>query len=182
MNRITFPPLLALALGAFLLLSACGGSEAASEHGHAHAAPDSHSASSSAPASISPDQTKQLVQAYLSLKDALVQSDAKLAKEAAKEVVSATGESQELATIRTHAQGISEGETLDAQREHFNQLSEEVYELAKANGVSDMPLYKQYCPMAFDKAGAFWLAAEKEVNNPYFGDMMLHCGSVQEEL
>jgi hypothetical protein len=26
------------------------------------------------------------------------------------------------------------------------------------------------------------LSAEKEVNNPYFGDMMLHCGSVKETL
>jgi hypothetical protein len=36
--------------------------------------------------------------------------------------------------------------------------------------------------MAFNNEGAYWLSAEKEVNNPYFGDKMLHCGSVKEEL
>ena len=55
----------------------------------------------------------------------------------------------------------------------------EMYEVVKANN-NETPLYKQYCPMAFNNQGAYWLAAEEEVNNPYFGDLMLHCGSVEE--
>lgn len=30
--------------------------------------------------------------------------------------------------------------------------------------------------------GAYWLAETKEVKNPYFGQKMLTCGEVQEEL
>ncbi|MFY0593941.1 MAG: DUF3347 domain-containing protein [Roseivirga sp.] len=36
--------------------------------------------------------------------------------------------------------------------------------------------------MAFNNKGAFWLATEKEINNLYFGNLMLHCGSVQETI
>ncbi|MEN8140712.1 MAG: efflux RND transporter periplasmic adaptor subunit [Thermodesulfobacteriota bacterium] len=46
----------------------------------------------------------------------------------------------------------------------------------------DQPLYKQYCPMAFDNKGATWLADSEQINNPYFGKMMLRCGEVREQL
>ena len=42
--------------------------------------------------------------------------------------------------------------------------------------------YRQYCPMAFDFKGAFWLSNSDSVLNPYFGDVMLTCGNVEEEL
>jgi len=42
-------------------------------------------------------------------------------------------------------------------------------------------LYRQYCPMAFQNKGAYWLSSEKKIMNPYFGDKMLHCGVVKEE-
>lgn len=38
----------------------------------------------------------------------------------------------------------------------------------------------QYCPMVHGDKGAAWVSLEKEINNPYFGSMMLHCGEVQE--
>jgi len=33
------------------------------------------------------------------------------------------------------------------------------------------------CPMAFDNKGADWIQLGKVTNNPYYGDMMLRCGS-----
>ena len=36
--------------------------------------------------------------------------------------------------------------------------------------------------MAFNDAGATWLSAEDQVLNPYFGDVMLRCGIVQETI
>jgi Cu(I)/Ag(I) efflux system membrane fusion protein len=41
------------------------------------------------------------------------------------------------------------------------------------------PLYKAFCPMAFDNQGAAWLQADKKITNPYFGAKMLRCGSIQ---
>lgn len=70
---------------------------------------------------------------------------------------------------------------LEAQRVAFEKISQQMYALAAENqwGIT---LYKQYCPMAFDNEGAYWLSAEEEIMNPYFGDQMLHCGTVQETL
>lgn len=39
-----------------------------------------------------------------------------------------------------------------------------------------------HCPMAFDFEGADWVQEGDLVNNPYFGDEMLRCGSVKRDL
>lgn len=118
------------------------------------------------------------IEAYLAVKDALVDTDASKASEAAKSFLELTENSQLISPLETIANSSS---NVKAQRAAFEKLSEKMYELAKTDQ-GEMILYKQYCPMAFNNQGAFWLAAEKEVNNPYFGDVMLHCGSVQETL
>ena len=43
-------------------------------------------------------------------------------------------------------------------------------------------VYYQFCPMAFNEKGAFWLSTTKEISNPYFGDQMLTCGEIKETL
>jgi Cu(I)/Ag(I) efflux system membrane fusion protein len=43
-------------------------------------------------------------------------------------------------------------------------------------------MYVQYCPMADNDKGGFWLSTEKQVINPYFGDMMLKCGEVTDSI
>lgn len=70
---------------------------------------------------------------------------------------------------------------IEHQREHFGMLSTDIYDLIKGFG-TDKLLYKDYCPMAFDKKGAIWLSEVKEIKNPYFGREMPNCGEVKEEL
>lgn len=41
------------------------------------------------------------------------------------------------------------------------------------------PLFKFYCPMAFEYEGAFWLQANEQIANPYFGAEMLRCGTIK---
>jgi Cu(I)/Ag(I) efflux system membrane fusion protein len=36
--------------------------------------------------------------------------------------------------------------------------------------------------MAFNKQGAYWMSNEREIKNPYFGNEMLNCGSVEDSL
>jgi len=67
---------------------------------------------------------------------------------------------------------------LKSQRIAFSALSDEMAVLVAGNLKSGM-IYKDYCPMALD-GGAYWLSSEKEIQNPYFGDKMLNCGSVKE--
>ena len=124
-----------------------------------------------------------LIKSYLAIKNALVESDTKTAMAAADEmsrVLRETGTDNE--KLQIYARGIVKTDSLNVQREQFNLLSTEFYEYIKNNTGDHGKLYRQYCPMAFSGEGAYWLSDEKEIFNPYFGDMMLHCGTVKEEL
>ena len=46
----------------------------------------------------------------------------------------------------------------------------------------DTPLYTAFCPMAFDNKGGQWIQSDKKVSNPYYGSMMLRCGSIKEKI
>jgi len=116
---------------------------------------------------------------YFQVKDALVNDDAVKAKEAATALAAAAGGyAQEL---NVHILAIAEAADIDSQRAAFEGLSGSLYALAKKGGAG-ITIYKQYCPMAFNDKGAFWLSSEKQVLNPYFGASMLRCGSVKEEI
>jgi hypothetical protein len=47
---------------------------------------------------------------------------------------------------------------------------------------SEKPLYLAHCPMAFGNKGGFWIQGDKKIANPYYGAMMLRCGSVKEQV
>jgi hypothetical protein len=125
-------------------------------------------------------QSTTVLSSYLNIKDALVKTDPKTAGVAADELVSLlNGKTDELSKkMLVDAISISESGDVKMQRNHFDQLSQNVYTYVKKSGEKEGTIYKQYCPMA----NASWLASEKQINNPYFGDKMLHCGSVKEEL
>lgn len=129
-------------------------------------------------------QSTTILSSYLDIKDALVVTDKKNAIVAASEIVSLLqGKTDELSKkILIDAKEISASNDVKMQRKHFDLLSQNVYEYLKKSGDKDGTIYQQYCPMAFNNTGAYWMAAEKEINNPYFGSMMQHCRSVKEEL
>lgn len=134
--------------------------------------------------SFASQETTDIVNAYLEIKDGLVSTDGALAKAAAKKLVASMGESEDalLSKIKFDAEHIGETEDTGHQRDHFNTLSDNVLQLAKAAESKGGNLFVQFCPMAFDNTGAFWISNSSEIMNPYFGDQMLHCGKVQEEL
>ena len=72
-------------------------------------------------------------------------------------------------------------EDVDGQREAFVAVTEEMTRLVEGNLTSGK-LYYQYCPMAFNNTGGFWLSNEEAIRNPYFGDKMLKCGMVEREI
>jgi len=82
--------------------------------------------------------------------------------------------------LKEHAEHIQKSTAeITHQREHFEKMSEDVYELLKGFG-SGTPVYKTFCPMAFDNKGAFWISKEQAVKNPYYGKSMLTCGEIKE--
>jgi Cu(I)/Ag(I) efflux system membrane fusion protein len=78
---------------------------------------------------------------------------------------------------------LKQAKDINALREAFRPLSEEIGVLAKAFGFGEpRPVYELHCPMAFENQGAVWYQANEEVRNPYFGSTMLRCADRVEEV
>ena len=139
---------------------------------------------------------KPLVTAYLGIKNALAKDDSKAAANAGKEMVKAMELFDKAALspdqaktysdieedAKEHAEHIStKAGDLHHQREHFETLSQDVYDLVKTFGAGQK-LYHDHCPMYNENKGAAWISETKEIQNPYLGKEMLTCGVVKEEL
>jgi len=70
---------------------------------------------------------------------------------------------------------------IDHQREHFETLSTDINDLIALLG-TEKTLYQDFCPMANNNKGAYWLSEIKDIKNPYFGDKMMTCGSVKKQI
>ena len=147
-------------------------------------------------------QTSQLigvVNNYYELKDAMVATNATKADEAAAKMQAAvdsfkanlTSDTANFATLKTDLDSITIGnknilalkdETCEKKRIHFETVSNAVYNMLKAVELKNAGVYRQYCPMAFNDKGAYWLSNEAEIKNPYFGKKMLECGEVTDSL
>lgn len=90
---------------------------------------------------------------------------------------------QMLAKFKDSSGNISEAQSLEQARAAFELLSETLYAALKQFGASAaQPLYRYFCPMAFNNKGAYWLQNRPGVENPYFGAMMFRCGEEVEKL
>ena len=118
---------------------------------------------------------------YLALKDALVASNAEDAQARAVDLLEMV-DAIKMPAIQQNVKEMAATAELAVQRTYFDSLSVKLYERVKEYGAPNQTLYKQHCPMAFDNQGAFWLSANREIENPYFGDEMLKCGRVEEEI
>ncbi len=143
-----------------------------------------------------PSSIKGIFDGYLLLKNALAEDNGKDAASAGNMMVEAFGRVdtkaltpekkktfEEIADdAREHAEHIGKnGGNIKHQREHFDMLSQDIYQLAKTFGAGQT-LYFDHCPMYNDKKGADWLSETKEIKNPYLGKEMPTCGTLKEEL
>lgn len=116
-------------------------------------------------------------QHYIHLKTALVNSDMDEAKSGAKMLL----ENSEDAALNELLSKISEASDIEEQRTLFSDVTEKMTAIVDAS-ISSGEVYQQYCPMAFNNEGGYWLSTEEEIRNPYFGDRMLKCGKVTETI
>ena len=132
-------------------------------------------------ANIQPETVEQILLAYIKIKDALVETDAKAASFEAEELLFKLGESKNnlVAQLFIEVEMIAESKDIQMQRIYFEGLSNNVYTLVK-NIELETTYYRQYCPMAFNNTGAAWISVEAQIFNPYFGDVMLRCGKIKE--
>ncbi|UAB80920.1 efflux RND transporter periplasmic adaptor subunit [Marixanthomonas sp. SCSIO 43207] len=140
------------------------------------------------------EQLNSVYNAYINLKDALVKEDSistsanattllnKLNKvdmkllsdnKAHNHWMSLEGE------IKSSATSISETSDIKSQRDHFKHLSSHLINAVQLFGINEK-VYVEFCPMADNNNGAYWLSKEEKVINPYFGEAMLTCGEVKQ--
>ncbi|MBL7768583.1 MAG: DUF3347 domain-containing protein [Flavipsychrobacter sp.] len=174
-----------------LLASACNNSADHQSHQSETANPATDQPAAPAPVS---NQLKDVYAHYHHISFALAKDDAAETSNGAKALQVAiaevdksgmSAEQQQVfaaneAALQEHAAAIVNA-GIEEQRKQYEKLGESLYPLVKAFG-SEKPLYKAYCPMAFDNKGASWISTSKDINNPYFGEKMLTCGEIQEEI
>lgn len=143
---------------------------------------------------------KQLMSGYYNLKDALVASDTAKANAASEQLLlfsdslkineiqgDSTGMIKETAktfttTISGSAQALLKEGTIEAKRKEFEMISDALWSLTRTVRYDGEKIYYQYCPMAFNNKGAYWLSNQSAIRNPYFGDEMLECGKVEDSV
>ena len=121
-------------------------------------------------------------ESYITLKNALVASDVSLAQNAASVLSEALDQIKGCQNTADIARRISGSTALDQQRKEFTTLSDDFIALIKHADIQEGTTYVQYCPMANSGEGGYWMASTDEIRNPYYGDEMLNCGEVKEEL
>ena len=140
-------------------------------------------------------QVQAVYKAYLTLAGSLVQTDPKAARKHSKSMweilndVNANELDSDANQIWIRNQRdmgksleiMSATNDVEKIRAQLAPLSDKLYEILQRYEVPTGG-YRMYCPMAFDYKGAYWLSDSREVLNPYFGDQMLNCGSVEEVL
>jgi len=208
MKMKTRSTLIALLFAAtsFALLSNCSGNktESATEDHDGHEAHEDEGTNSES-AEAAPlfqvdakfqEQLAGVFTSYIEMKDAFVASDqSKVSTEASQthdalskvDMKLLSGPAHNdwmnyLAPIEMSLKEIQASADIEVQRKSFSTLSDNLYKSIKAFGLGGKEAFYEYCPMAFDNEGAYWLSDQEQIRNPYFGDKMLTCGSVKEKL
>ena len=135
---------------------------------------------------------------YLHLKDLLVETKATESKEVAKKLMANLMQmnpkdaalkgkaskfwNEKYNILHDRLQEIQSSDDIEVQRKAFKPFNETLIESVKSLGTGVEKIYIQFCPMADNDTGGYWLSSEEEIMNPYFGDMMLNCGEVTETL
>lgn len=140
-------------------------------------------------------QISETLDAYLGVQKALANDRLDRAQEALKflgDVVSTInvsllkGEAHDkwmefFTNLQAALNEMDQAKDLATFRECFAVLSEAMAVVVKTFGIyPQQPVYKMFCPMAFEGQGAIWLQKEDEIHNPYFGSAMPGCGEIME--
>lgn len=185
------------------LLSACSGNkneDSGSHADHQHDVVEGKVPEASAPQFDAPEdfqhQLGNVFASYTALKDAFVASDSEKVRTEASSTSQAVGKVDMklltgpahndwmayLTPINNSLKQIEESSDLEIQREAFSTLSDNLYKSIKAFGLGGKEAFYDFCPMAFNNEGGYWLSDSEQIQNPYFGDKMLNCGVVKEKL
>lgn len=125
------------------------------------------------------------LQDYMKIKNALVKDDYAQVKRTAMDMQKSLEEvelnKEQHNSLKDVVANLAKAENIGAQRRHFAQLSQHVYQIAGRSNPTDETLYLQSCGMAMGGQGAVWLSYDQQIKNPFMGQKMSGCGSVIEK-
>lgn len=138
----------------------------------------------------------QVVNAYLAMKDGFVSDNEKEVDQRATQMTSLLNSipdnilsggaltywKEKKDFLMEHLALYKESGKDKDKRQNFVFLSTVIIKMTKAFGYGNQKLYVDYCPMANDNKGAYWLSQTKEIRNPYLGKKMPECGELKKEL
>ena len=140
------------------------------------------------------NQLEEVYDTYIKLKDELVKDNANNAIIASKEILEnlskvdmkqltdKTAHNHWMSIekeIKSSANSISNSSDITVQRNHFKHLSSHLIKSLKLFGINKK-VFVEFCPMANNNKGAFWLSTKEKISNPYYGQKMLTCGEIKQ--
>lgn len=185
-----------LAFSLILFLAACGGNDEKAAVTEAPHAPLGQSANSDTFNLV----FGKMLDSYFQLKDQFIKENDTLITKGTEQLITdinaAEGvlgelkaDSSIVSTAKTYTTGIrneltalKQEKDIEERRKSFQVLSEQLYDLIRTVKYDRAVVYHQYCPMAFNDAGAFWLSNSSDIRNPYLPKKMLICGEVKDSI
>ena len=134
---------------------------------------------------------KKMTDAYLNIKNALALKNHNIITSEAALIISQLSDQKNfsadidqptLIQLNKVIQEINATKKIDEVYGPFAEISDLFYDFLDHYKIKNLTLFRQYCPMAFDNKGAYWLSNTQEIYNPYFGEEMRFCGEVKEQL
>lgn len=168
-------------------------------HGGSSSEPTKPSAATNSQISVSKNAKQSLIpllNTYLALKNALVADDLTKAKSTASKLnadlkkinmgVFKGNSHQTWMTISSslskELQHVEHVKNIEELRVIFQDVSTNMIRLTESFNPNESLLYVQFCPMADNNKGAYWLSKDKAIKNPYYGQDMLSCGEVKRTI
>jgi hypothetical protein len=137
------------------------------------------------------NNVNNITNSYFGLKNALAEGSGSAAENSAKTLLAALTAPEKLTPdqqkvfntyiekLKFDARHISEVNDIEHQREHFQSLSKNLYEVLKGLKMNTTTVYMDYCPMK----KAYWLSETSAIKNPYYNDKsMATCGKTTATL
>lgn len=124
----------------------------------------------------------EIYNAYLDVKASLVNTDKETSATTTRAFLILLKDNDAYTAIHNATVPFTEATTVKERRVIFEKVSMAMETQIAKEKITSGAVYKQYCPMAFNGKGAYWLSNSNEVRNPYFGDQMLKCGVVEKEI
>ena len=134
---------------------------------------------------------KKMTDAYLNIKNALALKNHNIITSEAALFISQLGDQKNfsadidqptLIQLNKVMHKINKTKKISEVYGPFAEISDFFYDFLDHYKIKNLILFRQYCPMAFDNKGAYWLSNTQEIYNPYFGEEMRFCGEIKEQL